>query len=270
MEFYKQLNDDRDVKIYDTLLGYFNELSSKYELVAVMLYGSQNYNLDTPESDYDAKAIVLPTFERFLRNKAPTSTDHDFGESGKVDVKDVRIMFECFRKQNINFVELLFTDYIVYNKKYEKEFKRLIALKDKVGRYNTFAAVNCMRGMAYEKFKALKHPYPTIIHKIEKFGYDPKQLHHIERMEEFMRRYIAGEDYKDCLIAKDPEYLKAVKAGIYTLEEAEVAAKHSLARIDEMRETYMKTHEPFVDKEVEEELDEITLSMVKKFFKEQL
>lgn len=47
--------------------------------------------------------------------------------------------------------------------------------------------------MIMEKYSALRHPYPSIVHKIERFGYDPKQLHHIIRLHTIMERYIHGD-----------------------------------------------------------------------------
>ena len=56
----------------------------------VGLYGSQNYALDTPNSDYDFIAIILPTLERLLWEKPNTKTlDYEFG---KIVVKDFRAM----------------------------------------------------------------------------------------------------------------------------------------------------------------------------------
>ena len=47
------------------------------------------------------------------------------------------------------------------------------------------------------KLKALKHPYPTIVDKINKYGYDPKQLHHILRMNDFIKKYaVLKKPYK--------------------------------------------------------------------------
>ena len=66
----------------------------------------------------------------------------------------------------------------------------------------------------------MEHPYPATIDKIEKFGYDPKQLHHALRLREFLTRYIDGESYADCLISKQREYLRNVKLGCHSLDEA--------------------------------------------------
>ena len=81
--------------------------------------------------------------------------------------------------------------------------------------------------MAQQKYVALKHPYPTIIDKIKKYGYDPKQLHHIVRMKMFIERYINGEPYSKCLIESEEnrKFLIDIKNGNYSLEQAEQMAK---------------------------------------------
>ena len=37
-----------------------------YDPVFISLYGSQNYNCDTKDSDHDYKAIVMPTLDDFI------------------------------------------------------------------------------------------------------------------------------------------------------------------------------------------------------------
>ena len=67
----------------------------------------------------------------------------------------------------------------------------------------------------------LKHPYPTIVDKINKYGYDPKQLHHILRMNDFIKKYaVLRKPYKECLIPDNKEYLINIKKGILSEEEA--------------------------------------------------
>ena len=70
-----------------------------YDPVFISLYGSQNYNCDTKDSDHDYKAIVMPTLDDFVFNKKPVSTIVDY-ENGLCDVKDIRLMFHQFKKQN--------------------------------------------------------------------------------------------------------------------------------------------------------------------------
>ena len=145
---FKQEVQNQIQQHYDKLI------SLGYNVVGVFLYGSQNYELDYSGSDVDSKAIILPTLNDIVFNRQPVSTTLDMGNGCLCDVKDIRKMFECFKKQNINFVELLFTQYYILNPIYEELFAPMFDNAEKIARYNNYASVNCMCGMAFEKYKA--------------------------------------------------------------------------------------------------------------------
>lgn len=242
---------------YDMIVG------QGYEVLGVFLQGSQNYCLDCESSDIDAKAIILPKFKDIVLNHQPISTTKILESNEHVDLKDIRLMFSCFRKQNINFVEILFTKYCIINKKYEEFVQLLLDNNEMIARYNNYAAINCIAGMSKEKLKSLCHITPAVADKIERFGYDPKQLHHIIRLNEFLKRYIAGESYADCLISKQREYLIDVKKGLYSLEEAKnVAEKHD-EETNELRKEYMKENPLIVNKDVDALLDNTLYNIMK-------
>lgn len=241
-----------------------------FEVVGVFLQGSQNYNLEYENSDVDSKAILLPKFNNFVLNHAPTSTTSVLDNNEHVDLKDIRLMFDCFKKQNINFVEILFTKYKVINPKYESLFIPLIESRELIAHYNNYATVSCMCGMSLEKFKALEHPYPTIIDKIEKYGYDPKQLHHIVRLDEFLIRYLDGESYEDCLISKQRDYLINVKRGCHSLDEARSIAKELTSKICSVKAKYMNRNPLKVNKECEDILNKTLLDVMKFNFQTEL
>ena len=72
--------------------------------VGLFLQGSQNYNLDYEGSDIDTKAIMLPSFSDFVLNAKPLSTTHIMENNEHVDFKDIRLMFDCIKKQNRGIV----------------------------------------------------------------------------------------------------------------------------------------------------------------------
>ena len=80
-----------------------------HEVLVCALQGSQNYGLDYEGSDIDTKLIVAPTFEEIAFNKKPVSTTHVRENNEHIDFKDIRLYIETFRKQNLNFLEILFT-----------------------------------------------------------------------------------------------------------------------------------------------------------------
>jgi len=241
-----------------------------YELVGIFLQGSQNYELDYEDSDIDCKAIILPKFNDFVLNSKPISTTHVLENNEHIDLKDIRLMFDCFKKQNINFVEILFTKYMVLNPKYQKLFQPLIDNNEMIARYNNYASVNCMAGMAMEKYKALEHPYPATIDKIEKFGYDPKQLHHLLRIKEFLERYISGEAYKYCLISEDTSYLIDVKKGLHEHNKAKELAIKTMSSINETKVMYMHNNEVNINRDVEVLLNKVLIDCMKYNFKSEL
>lgn len=254
----------REEKIMQRLSEHLFAVKEKHpEWVGIFLQGSQNYNLDYEGSDVDSKLIVLPSFEDFALNRKPQSYTHLMENEEHVDVKDIRLMFDCFRKQNINFVEILFTKYRILNPKYERLFMPILESCEAIGRYNDFAALNCMVGTALEKRKALCHPYPTTISKIERFGYDPKQLHHILRLNEFMKRWLRGVPYADCLTSEQRDYLKSVKMGLHKLNEAVELAEDTVKAMQNVKADYMETHEASINRDVDKLLNEALINLLK-------
>ena len=137
-----------DKKVKDEIQKHYDKLVELgYNVVGVFLYGSQNYELDYEGSDVDSKAIVLPTLNDIVLNKQPISTTVDMEDNCLCDVKDIRKMFECFKKQNINFIELLFTQYYVLNEEYKELYQPMIDNNELIARYNNYASLNCMSGM---------------------------------------------------------------------------------------------------------------------------
>ncbi len=185
---------NREKYIMDNLKDKYDYLLEKgYKVMALFLQGSQNYNLDIYDGDYksdiDAKAIILPTLQEIILNKTPISTTLVLENDEHIEVKDIRIMKDMFIKQNISYIELLYTNFRIVNQEYKEYIDQLLMMRDSIATINKNQFLRCIKGMSMEKVKAMEHPYPTLIDKINKYGYDPKQLHHIIRLCEFVERY---------------------------------------------------------------------------------
>jgi predicted nucleotidyltransferase len=251
--------------------NYNTVVNQGYEIVGIFLQGSQNYQLEYEGSDIDCKAVVLPKFNDFVLNNKMVSTTLVLENNEHIDLKDIRLMFDCFKKQNINFVEILFTKYKILNPKYEVFWQRLIDNNELIAHYNNYVAVNCMAGMALEKYKALEHPYPATIDKIEKYGFDGKQLHHLLRLKEFISNYVEGKKYSDCLISDDRDYLIDVKCNKkYNLNEARKIAKYTVDFIVNYKNDYMRLNPVVVNQQVEDILNEVLVDIIKFNFQTEL
>lgn len=264
----------RDERIMKRVKEHYEEACSLgKEVVAVFLQGSQNYRLDEYSDEYmsdiDTKCIILPTLDDIVNSKSPYSSTHVCANNEHIDIKDIRVMFEMFKKQNNAYVELLFTKYYYINPKYEKLVMELKTLAESISRMHPNQALRCMAGTSAEKYKALEHPYPNTMDKINKFGYDPKQLHHILRLNDFMKRFIAGESYESCLVPKHLGYLMKVKKGFYDLTEARRLAYETDQENKRLKEENITTPE-VIDQETLKALDELKVKFITQFLKESL
>ena len=251
---------------YKESLEYFD----KRNIVGLFLQGSQNYGLTYENSDVDTKLIVLPNFNEIAFNKKPVSTTHIRENEEHIDFKDIRLYMQTFRKQNLNFLEILFTPYKIVNPDYAPYWDVLINHREDIAHYNLYRAVKSMKGIALEKYHALQHEYPSKVDVLAQWGYDPKQLHHLLRVEECLMRYIEGEPYEDCLQPRDKEYLISVKRGLYNVDEAVAKADKTLKHIFEKADAFCESHPDEYNKKTDELLDFVQYQIMKKCGSEEL
>lgn len=98
-------------EILDTLNKFKSHIESKgFYVYAIMLKGSQNYNLDDEESDIDANAILIPQSITQLRNGI--KEEFEFAE-GKVTAHDIYTFAEIAAKGNPQWIEVCNTEYSI-------------------------------------------------------------------------------------------------------------------------------------------------------------
>jgi len=268
---------NREEYIKNGLQNHLKEFYKIYpnrELFAICLQGSQNYELDiyTDEykSDIDTKAIVIPSLEEIVLNKKPISTTHILSNNEHLDIKDIRLYFENFKKQNINFLEILFTDFNYINPEYKDDWNYLINNRELIAHYNTNQTLRCMAGMSMEKKKAMCHPYPTLLDKIKKYGYDGKQLHHIIRMNNFIFAYGEGKTFEECLkYLPNREQMMKAKLNKYTLNEALQLAEDFDNDTKLLKDKYLKPQDE-INKQALEILNKIQYNTIKKKLKKEV
>ena len=255
----------RDVRnrVNDHLLEVTNRgLVNPNQVVGIFLQGSQNYGLDLPTSDVDTKLLVVPSLYDLAMNSKPVSTTHIRENDEHTDIKDIRPYIQLFRKQNTNFLEILFTEYYKIFNGFDYEWCRLVQQREAIARLNPRRAMHSMIGIAAQKFHAMEKPFEGKKDVLEKYGYDPKQLHHLCRMNDFIAGYWMGESFADCLKPADPEYLLDIKRGKYSLEEARRSAARTMHDMDTWLEM-ANTLEDKEDKDVVDLLNDVQYNIVK-------
>ena len=238
-----------------------------YDFFFVSAQGSWNYELGYEHSDVGTKAVIFPKFEDFVLNKDVLSTTYVLSNNEHIDLKDIRLMFKNFWKQNINFLEVLFSKYCIVNPDYQKEWGQLVNLKERIA--HNWYAVKSMCGLASEKYAALYKPYPSQVEVVEKYGYSGKQLHHLMRMVNFLTGYVDDLSFEECLTffpIYEKDILMSAKRQEFSLEEVNYFANRSISQLEELRTNYLSSNPNVIDEEVKREVEKILFEILKKKF----
>ena len=264
------MNEQTDFWINEQIKRHYEEALKLYkpnQIVGVFCQGSQNYGLGLKNSDIDTKCILTPSFKDICFNKKPISTTHILDNNEHLDAKDIRLYIQCFTKQNLNFLEILFTPYKIVNPQYEQWWNRLVENREAIAHYDIHRAIKSMKGIALEKYHAMEHKYPSKVDIIERYGYDSKQLHHLLRVEEYLERYINGVSYEDCLIpdAETASLLSTIKEknDFFTLEQARYNAEMAIKHIEALCDYGLRKYPEGYNLEIDKLFQEVQYDIMK-------
>lgn len=119
-------------------------------IIGTFLHGSQNYNLDTAESDVDTISIYVPTVDFAIVNSPKNhQLIMDDGSNEHCTLKDIRNYMNELLKSNPNAIELLYTKYSIYI----WDFKYFINKREKFLKYNPSSFFNAASGLAFRYLK---------------------------------------------------------------------------------------------------------------------
>lgn len=104
-------------------------------------------------------------------------------------------------------------------------------------------------------------------------GYDGKQLHHILRLEEFLRGYISGKSFAECLVTY-PKYgrevLMSAKSNEFSLDKARDLANISMNKIQQMKIDFETTQTTEINSEIKSKVNEILYTIFEDYIKKEL
>ena len=270
------MNYHSDKWIMDKLQEHYEEAMTifpKDKILGIFIQGSQNYQLDYVNSDIDTKCIVLPRLEDICLNKQPVSYTHVRTNNEHIDFKDLRVISGDFKKQNINFLEILFTKYCIINKDYAELFQPMLDNAEAIAHYDNYRFVRATAGMSMEKKKALELDRPSQHDEIVKYHWATKQLHHLIRLNIFMNRWIDGESFSDCLVDPYSDYLVAIKEKghfLLDLNEARILAQTFDDETNAIKERYIAMNEHVVDETVGKMIDGVAVNIVRESLKKEI
>ena len=181
----------------------------KENVLGVFLYGSQNYNLATENSDVDTVAIIVPTFSD-LCLRSPVSKELNI-DGEHCNVKDIREYMKMIRKQNINFTETLFTEYCWVNPKYKTIWNLFTLQKDNLVQIDPDRAIIAAYHQAENQLLNIENDISYNCDKVS----NGKKFVNTYRLIDFCYKFYNGKDFLSCIqqTGKNRERLLEIKAG---------------------------------------------------------
>lgn len=231
------------------------------------LVGSHNYNLDDEGSDKDYKVFVLPTFEDLYNQEM--YANQIIGEKEDLDIHDIRKLPNLFYKANINFLEVLFSNDLVFGE--GMSVKQISLLQEIFNRKHDIAVMNLPHlfnacgGMHLNKMKLLRKGTEGTQYLVDSFGYDTKQALHAYRVLNFIDRFAMGEfkSFRRAMFYDNMErtFMLDIKHGFFDVDGFEnfVTFYHD-AKFKTLKSVY---HSFKPNEKLKEELDEIVMELVK-------
>lgn len=161
-------------------------------ILGIFLVGSQNYGTDLPTSDVDTKLITVPSLKDIYANKKGESKTYYPVEGSKEEMvaKDIRCVISEFKKQNLNMLEILFTEYCIVNPAYKEIWNKLLQERDQIARYDQLAAARTTKGIALNTYDRLFREDGTV---------STKQTANLVRLEYYLKSYIDQKLYIQCM-----------------------------------------------------------------------
>ena len=230
-------------------------------IISVTCQGSQNYGLDYEASDIDTRCIFVPSIENLILNNISSKT-HILPNNEHIDFHSVKHIVDIFLKQNINFLEILFSKYYISNSVY---WNILRSHAEEIATYDRNKFIKTCWGAASNKYHKLYVGTQFEQDIVNKLGYSPKNFCHLLRIEEVMRRYIAGESFADCLQTKQREFLMALKLGMFKVDSVEKLANDSFNHITAMANNMLPDEKK---KNIKDMLYDVTIEIYKNAYKE--
>lgn len=259
-------NNFKDSNIYNEFFCGKNNVnlrkSKNYgkNVFAEFLYGSQNYGLDTENSDVDTRTIIIPDLKCLVDKKNISETIAL--SNGLSDVKDVKTMFQQFYNANPAYLELLVSDYAIYAPFFKSDFEQLRNNADAIALRDKKRLVHASYGMICNKVTALVSGLGPDKEEIQEYGYDSKNASHALRVSEFIHRILDGESLKDALNAKSYDCYQTimdVRNRKYSFEEVKKLCREVYANVGELCDKEFEKP----NKEIVQLLDDLAYNVIK-------
>lgn len=203
--------EERNKRIMERVAAHYEKAKEHYgedNILGVFLYGSQNYNCDLETSDVDTKCILISDLYHLALHPYKTNHLHlyveDREEPEVCECMTIQHMVANWKKQNPNFLEIMFTQFACINPTYYDEWARFLVkegYREEIARYDVRGGVLSIAHQA--------------IHTIHQNPMDGKKIGNAVRLLRLLENYTSGCNYEHCISWQvDSAMIKDYKSGI--------------------------------------------------------
>ena len=141
--------------VQERLAAHYKKACEHYaeeNILGVFLYGSWNYGTNLPDSDVDTKCILIPDLYHLAIK--PYEVKHLDVDGEVCECMTIQHMVENWKKQNINFLEILYTPYVIINPKFCLEWEDFVGeWREALAHYDVKKAILSMGNQALHTYK---------------------------------------------------------------------------------------------------------------------
>lgn len=218
--------------------------------VFTALFGSQNYGLNSKNSDVDTKSIIIPTLDDWTWGDTDKyNATIEMEDGSHAEIKSLPDMCKQYIKGNINFLETLYTEYVDIAPAWEWLYNEFQDVRDNVSRHNLYKSAQTWLGYERQALERAFHSTSKALGYREDCGYNPKSLMNAFRIKEsFIRFFQFNRPFNESIDVSDMRgLLLDVKENPMPRDVAEVYYYDLLAWIERQK---IYINERYEDKEV--------------------
>lgn len=222
-----------------------------YQHIMTVLVGSQNYNLDSENSDIDTYSFVAPKIEDLIYGKEPISKEYNV-EDGKCVVKDIRLGLNLLRKPSPNSVECFVSKYKYYEPAYEKILKYF--LENEV----------VLRVLVHANFKNMINAIAGTAFGLHGRNMtEGKKYSHCLRLEEMMARYLNWNISPFLYLDLSEETLSRARAAKF--EKSNLTNEYMKEQCDIIAKILVDKAQLFIPSEGQKMYESFSLTLIDSF-----
>lgn len=233
------------IKIFDVLRQRYDAAQERFpgQVIAIALFGSQNYGISHEDSDIDTKTILLPSRADII-NGVHVSISERVYPNGINQFKDFRdVLNNIMMKGGIGFLECFYTPFFICDPTNAHYWYYFLDLKDVMADKAHDRILHCARGIArayYEKILQ-KNDFKSKIHLLWMYIF----IRRFTLDNDFNRAIKLGMSYnevRDAFSLEEPDWEQILRECFSLKRELEDNERERFVFLEEMKIDIMEAY----------------------------